>query len=410
MMNTLFPDYYETFHCTADACPITCCQEWKINVDSDTQKRWATLSVPSGLSIQKPALTDYIVEKDGQSVIGLTPTHRCPFLAENKLCHLVLTHGDSALSETCTIFPRESHEFSTHIEKTLMPCCPAVIDLWAQSGTISFPDPTVLLSYSNDSAHPTPSSHPVPPIPTIFSSSSSNLGNTEFLLFQIRREMIHAIKDNTQLTIEETLLELFYILFELDRQPALSSDLIKEYFSDENHRALCEAISKIELPPADTLEECNELLQDLAVNYENEGLYQNFLTPILNFARNECSNKKDLPLLWKHFQNTLAPFEDLFRCFLANEFYSDLVLPDYSLEEMILKLQWIAIEYTAIRQSLFLSWLHQSSLSYSLIRQAIVILTRMTGYEDEDIFSYLENSFESPFWDWVYFALIVGRV
>lgn len=31
------------------------------------------------------------------------------------------------------------------------------------------------------------------------------------------------------------------------------------------------------------------------------------------------------------------------------------------------------------------------TLSYERVRQTIVILTRMTGYEDEDIFSYLEN-------------------
>ncbi len=34
------------------------------------------------------------------------------------------------LSETCTDFPREVHVFSDHEEETLMPCCPAVIDIW----------------------------------------------------------------------------------------------------------------------------------------------------------------------------------------------------------------------------------------------------------------------------------------
>jgi len=33
----------------------------------------------------------------------------------------------------------------------------------------------------------------------------------------------------------------------------------------------------------------------------------------------------------------------------------------------------------------------------------------MTGYNEEDIFEYLENSFEDPLWDWGYFALILGR-
>ena len=46
---------------------------------------------------------------------------------------------------------------------------------------------------------------------------------------------------------------------------------------------------------------------------------------------------------------------------------------------------------------------------YESIRQHMVILSRMTGYENDDIYEYLENSFESPIWDWGYFALIVGK-
>ncbi len=38
-MQTVYPDYYAQFRCTADKCPITCCQEWKISVDDDTLKR-----------------------------------------------------------------------------------------------------------------------------------------------------------------------------------------------------------------------------------------------------------------------------------------------------------------------------------------------------------------------------------
>ena len=38
-MQTLYPDYYAQFRCTADKCPITCCQEWKIGVDADTNRK-----------------------------------------------------------------------------------------------------------------------------------------------------------------------------------------------------------------------------------------------------------------------------------------------------------------------------------------------------------------------------------
>lgn len=68
-------------------------------------------------------------EKDGGRVIELTEEHKCPFLNENKLCKLVTAYGENVLSETCAVFPREVHRFETHEEETLMPCCPAVIDL-----------------------------------------------------------------------------------------------------------------------------------------------------------------------------------------------------------------------------------------------------------------------------------------
>ena len=40
------PDYYDEFSCIADQCPITCCQEWKIAVDADTNRRWKKVPPP----------------------------------------------------------------------------------------------------------------------------------------------------------------------------------------------------------------------------------------------------------------------------------------------------------------------------------------------------------------------------
>ena len=64
-----------------------------------------------------------------------------------------------------------------------------------------------------------------------------------------------------------------------------------------------------------------------------------------------------------------------------------------------------------IRQSAFLNWSlkGEGTLAYETLRDAIVVLTRMTGYEEEDIREYLENSFESPVWEWGYFALVLSR-
>ncbi len=57
-------------------------------------------------------------------MIRLDEEHKCPFLSENRLCRLVSAYGDSVLSETCTVFPREVHRFETHEEEVLMPSLP----------------------------------------------------------------------------------------------------------------------------------------------------------------------------------------------------------------------------------------------------------------------------------------------
>ena len=109
---------------------------------------------------------------------------------------------------------------------------------------------------------------------------------------------------------------------------------------------------------------------------------------------------------------------------------------------MVIQFQWIALSYTAIRHLLFLTWLKQTAsvsghsdsiegaascegtpvsgepaptsepnavLSYETVRNAIVVIFRMTGYETDDILEYLENSFEELIWEWGYLAMIVGR-
>ena len=89
---------------------------------------------------------------------------------------------------------------------------------------------------------------------------------------------------------------------------------------------------------------------------------------------------------------------------------SDLLMPDGDLESLLVQYQWIAMEYGVIRHSIFLRWLldGQKEIAYETVRDYIVIICRMTGYDEEDIYEYLENSFEELIWDWGYLALVVG--
>ena len=378
-MQRIRPDYYEKFTCIAGRCPITCCQEWKIAVDADTNRKWKKILPPEDMADKKKNLSAYIIQKDGIQVIGLNENHRCPFLADNKLCRLVSTYGDKVLSETCVVFPREVHVFQTHEEETLMPCCPAVLDLWKEE-EIHFPEVHVQRK-------------------------------TNMLLFQIRKKIIESFQ-NSKKSVENSLLETFYVLLELLKDP-ISKERILDYFSEDTLLQLQAAIDEVELPVLDTIAECNELLLDLAVNYRKEGLYQNYLNPVADLAEHlfERYETEEILEKWMLFQRKLLPHQNLFHNFLANEVFSDLLVPDGNLKQMVIKMQWIAMEYTAIRQSLFLKWLNDGcqELSYETVRDYVVVITRMMGYDEEDIYEYLTNSFETLIWDWGYLALIVGK-
>ena len=375
-MRRVRPDYYKKFQCIADKCTITCCQEWKIGVDNETNRKWKKLLPPDTVVDKKKNLSAYTVKKDGMRVIVLDEKLRCPFLNEEKLCRLVCTYTDRVLSDTCTQFPREVHRFSTYEEETLMPCCPAVIDIWKDAEKIVFPK--VDREYKN-------------------------------LLFVIREHMMELIEDSTQ-RLEDQLKQGFYILLELNKQDSLTMQLINEYFSSESAAQLREAISQIPMDELDSMDECNELLQDLAVNYQKEGLYKKYLDPILLQAEKLSETYvadtmcEDLQLFDKQFRQ----WQPLLRKFLLNEFYSDLLVPDGNLESMIVSMQWIGMEYAVIRHSVFLKWMERKQFTYEELRDYMVVITRMTGYEQEDIVEYLKNSFESLVWDWGYFALVTG--
>lgn len=396
-MTQIRPDYYDRFSCTADQCPITCCQEWKISVDEHTNKCWKKLAPPADTIPAKTRLSAYTTFKDGTRVIALNQDHRCPFLSKEKLCKLVLEHGDQVLSETCQVFPRETHTFDTHEEKSLMPCCPAVIDLWKDCENLHFPE-------VSDQWFQTESDRNS----AALDGSSDDVSDA--LLFQLRSKLI-ALMQRSDRTPSQALMESFYILLELYRNDDWNEETLNDYFSESTLTELHKAIFSASPAPEDTIIEDNEILQDLAVNYQKEGLYQSYLNPVLADAEALAENygTETLTRQWETFLQSLKTFHPLLKNVLANELFSDLLIPGGDLESVLVQMQWMALEYAAVRQSLFLLWLQNGcqELTYEQVRDYLVILMRMTGYDEDDIYEYLENSFEELVWEWGYFALVV---
>ena len=367
-------DFYDAFQCITDRCSITCCQEWKIEIDDNTDKKWNSLSLQED---GKKTLRKYVGSKDGSRVINLNSENKCPFLNKEKLCKLVLELGEDTLSKTCTIFPREIHEFDNRTEYSLVSCCPEVIDMLNNQEKIGF--------------------------------KMGEEFHCEDTLYQIRQLLISIIQ-NTEYSLSESLLIGYYILQELYEGKSLNW---QPYQDDATVKALLNAINQMEFSLINTFYERNELFLDLAENYRREQLYVSYLDDISSLAEEleDGVDEEELVSELMEFMQQLKQYEQLFRNYLAAELFTNCLIPDSDFESMVMMYQWITMEYVTMKHGLYLRWKTdgKSELRYTTVRDYIVIISRMTGYDQEDIEEYFENCFESVIWDWGYLALLTGK-
>lgn len=100
------------------ACPDSCCQEWDVDVDPDSAKRYRALPGELGDAL-RAALTD---TEDG-TVLAQT-SGRCPMWRQDGLCRIQAELGEQALCHVCRTFPRLTHEYEGFTEYALELSCP----------------------------------------------------------------------------------------------------------------------------------------------------------------------------------------------------------------------------------------------------------------------------------------------
>ena len=76
-MELLKPDYYDEFTCIADKCTISCCREWKINIDDETYRNWKTIQPPSEVPGHRSCLQAYTMKKDGSDLAAGESAFKC---------------------------------------------------------------------------------------------------------------------------------------------------------------------------------------------------------------------------------------------------------------------------------------------------------------------------------------------
>lgn len=118
------PNYMENFKCIAGACEETCCAGWYIAIDEKTYKKYKKVKHPE----MKRRFEKELVTKKGNSPECIAKiklkNNRCAFLDKDNLCDIYSTLGENYLSETCTMYPRNTNDLGERKELSLALSCP----------------------------------------------------------------------------------------------------------------------------------------------------------------------------------------------------------------------------------------------------------------------------------------------
>lgn len=117
-MPLFVPAYYPAFRCIAGDCRHSCCVGWEIDIDPDTLTRYGSLP-----PAEREEIFAHTVTEKSCTSFRLTEDERCPFLREDGLCRLILTHGEDILCDICREHPRFYNLFSRRTEVGLGLCC-----------------------------------------------------------------------------------------------------------------------------------------------------------------------------------------------------------------------------------------------------------------------------------------------
>lgn len=154
----------------------------------------------------------------------------------------------------------------------------------------------------------------------------------------------------------------------------------------------------------DRLEEYNLLFLDISEIYRKQNIYADFLVPLAKEAEDLDCQKIEY---WNEFLPKLAQWKQHLRKLFAEEMSSAVITPGTEhVQDILVKLEWMAMEYAVLLQVLFLHG-YKGEITYEKLRESVCVIFRMMGYADDDIWEYMENCFDQVIWPWEYYALLV---
>ena len=118
-MKHIYPTYYKKFKCIANECPDSCCKDWDVVVDEESECFYNSVNTEFGEKIRSLTVTD----NDGDRIF-VAQNGKCPFWNKDMLCDIYINLGEEHLCETCKNFPRITQDYTDFVEHTLSLACP----------------------------------------------------------------------------------------------------------------------------------------------------------------------------------------------------------------------------------------------------------------------------------------------
>ncbi|MFU7515318.1 flagellin lysine-N-methylase [Clostridium sp. HCS.1] len=368
---------YDKFKCIADKCKFTCCNGWDINVDTNTYNKWKEKSELNYLLdnvrfIKSNGENSYLIKKETKGV--------CPLLSDEGLCNIVLNHGEEYLSSTCKSFPRIENDFEDVKELTLSCSCPEVVNIISNMKEKIYIESNEALSYIED------------------------LGS-----LQIREALVNILQKE-DITLENKLILSYNILFNILNSDDLDYEALIELL--ENYKSknyIKEELNEFrEYNSKDkvkSLKEINSLFIDIIENYRNVPLFKEALKDIYKFA--EKINIEKIFNNWREVKDLFKEYDPLMENCIVSKVLSSCISDD--LEEMIISLEMIILEYLFVRHAVFLNYCINENKEISIedLKDYIVIFSRIIGNNSDAVMEFLLDIFEDEILDFHYISSLV---
>ncbi len=389
MKQKLKLEIYDQFKCSAEQCPFTCCEDWEIDIDLDTYRKWEgnieiSKTLPEKVRTRKNKnCTEHSIKMDSRGT--------CPYLNSNKLCTLVIEQGEDYIPLTCRTFPRVFHKTEELQELSLSCACPEVVDLLRDlEGTVGFLD-------------------------------GNNTRTQADLLIEseLQIAMIHLLCKQG-ISLDSRILLTFHMLLAVKSSPENQKEILEKY-EYEHHLTKIEQLWKNNYDllesnlREDTFIEVSELFLDIVENYRRQRKYRVKLNAIAELAESllEGTNTRYLGDYAKEyklkFPELLEKHEQLLTNCIVTKLFANCC--SNNIDDMILDYQIIITEYILTKYSVFLNYKllgNDVANPYTLLRDYIVVYSRIIEYNQEGMKEFWEESFEEANWEIGYLLLLLG--